>query len=84
MVSNPTPGKPSAESWRQLIRTLLLILLAVGVPLFAAISLGVATGKMRHPQSAVATIFSALSLVNSSRWACWSGCSGSGGKPYVI
>lgn len=58
MVSNPTPGKPSAGSWWQLIRALLLILLAVGVPLFAAISLGAATGEMRHPQSAVATIFS--------------------------
>ena len=58
MVSNPTPANPATESWWQLIRTLLLILIAVGVPLFAAISLGIVTGWTRNPQSAVAAIFS--------------------------
>ena len=57
MIPNTTTSKASGASWKQLISTLLLILLVVGVALAAAITIGVTAGWMRNPQNAVATVF---------------------------
>jgi len=57
MTSNTTTSKASGASWKQLISTLLLILLVVGVALAAAITLEVTAGWMRNPQNAVAIVF---------------------------
>jgi uncharacterized protein len=62
MTSNTTTSKASSGSWKQLISTLLLILLVFGVALAAAITLGVTAGWMRNPQNAVATVFTGTIL----------------------
>jgi uncharacterized protein len=57
MTSNTTTSQASRASWKQLISTLLLILLVLGVALAAAITLGFTAGWMRNPQNAVVTFF---------------------------